>query len=316
MSLIFFGSSEFSIPSLKACIDSGIPVKLVVTTPDAKKGRGLQTSPTPVKAFAQSVNLPVISPEKLKLPEVLAEAEKIAPDYFVVASYGKIIPPSWLKVPKKLSINVHPSLLPKYRGAAPINWPILNGDSETGLCLMEVVEKLDAGDIFFEKRMPITSEDDSLTLSGKLAEMSYSAVKDMLAKLESGGNPSRVPQNEKDMTYARKLAKEDGKLDWKLPSAVLERKVRGLLPWPGAYSYFQGQVVQILKAVPVTGKSSCKPGEIIEIGKQTLTVQAGEGAIEILRVKPAGKSEMTAGDFARGRRIAPGALFANEGPSA
>ncbi len=290
-------------------MDSGIPVKLVVTTPDAKQGRGLQTKPTPVKIYAESINLAVIAPEKLKDPAVLAETEKISPDYFVVASYGKLIPPAWLKIPKKLSINVHPSLLPKYRGAAPLNWPILNGDAETGVCLMEVVDKLDAGDVFSCKKMPLTPEEDSLTLSHKLSEISYDMVMDILLKLKKGQMPERTPQKEADMTYARKLAKEDGKIDWNLSAEEISRKVRGLLPWPGAYTFFEGQPMQILKARTSSQGGGQKPGEMISAGKQTVLVQTGKGAVEIEKVKPAGKNEMTAGDFARGKRLQSGAKF-------
>ncbi len=309
MSLIFFGSSEFSLKSLEACLDSGIPVKLVVTTPDVPKGRGLKVQPTPVKIFAQSHGLRVISPEKLKSEEALSEAEKIAPDFFVVASYGKIIPPAWLKIPKILSINVHPSLLPKWRGAAPLNWPILSGEKETGLCLMEVVDKLDAGDIFFTQKIAVTAEDDASTLSHKLADLSYNAVKELLSKLQKGEKPSRITQNEAEMTYARKLTKTDGKLDWKLPAEELDRRIRGLLPWPGASTSFEHQPLQILKAKALEKSSSQKPGTVLEAGKQSLTVQAGTGSLEIQKVKPAGKNEMSAGDFARGKRISPGAVF-------
>lgn len=313
MPIVFFGSSEFSLPSLRACIDSGIPVKLVVTTPDTKKGRGLHSAPTPVKVYAQSQNLPVIAPEKLRNPEILESVKKLSPDYFVVASYGKIIPADWLKVPAKLAINVHPSLLPKYRGAAPINWPILNGDPETGLCLMEVVDKLDAGDVFFTQKIPIGPHDDSISLGCKLSELSYPAVKNLLASLEKGNPVPRMPQNEADMTYARKLTKQDGVIDWKLPAGVLERRVRGLLPWPGAYTFFEGQVLQILKAGPAAGISgNGMPGETVQVTKQGIAVQTGAGPLELLRVKPAGKAEMSGADFARGRRLAPGFRFSAE----
>lgn len=309
MPIVFFGSSEFSIASLKACLDSGIQVSLVITTPDVQKGRGLQTQPTPVKILAEKNNLPVIDPQKLKNTEILENVKKISPDYFVVASYGKMIPSDWLKIPAKLAINVHPSLLPKYRGAAPINWPILNGDTETGLSLAEVTDKLDAGDIFYQKKFPLSENDNAQTLGKKLEDASYEALKQTLLKLKAGETPPRTAQDETESCYARKLAKEDSAILWSRSALEINRQIRGLQPWPGTSTFFQGLPVQILEAKVSENTSAGKPGTIVHILKQSFSVQTGKGSIEILRVKPAGKSEMSAGDFARGKRLEPGALF-------
>lgn len=309
MSIVFFGSSEFSLASLKACMESGFPVSLVITTPDVPKGRGLQTLPTPVKLFAQKNNLAVIDPPKLKEPAVFEQVRKLSPEYFVVASYGKMIPSDWLKIPSKLCINVHPSLLPKYRGAAPVNWPLLNGDVETGLSLAEVTSKLDAGDIFYQTKFRIEKDADAVSLGKKLEDLSYQALKETLSKLKAGGTLTRTAQDETQSCYARKLAKEDAAIRWNKSAEEIERQIRGLQPWPGAATFFQGQPLQILQAHVCEPSSKGKAGEISKILKQSFAVQTGQGSLEILTVKPAGKNEMSAGDFARGKRLEPGASF-------
>ncbi len=309
MSIVFFGSSEFSLASLKACIDSGIPVSLIITTPDVQKGRGLQTQQTPVKIFAREKNISFIDPQKLKDAGILEQIQKISPDYFVVASYGKMIPGDWLKIPKKLAINVHPSLLPKYRGAAPLNWPILNGDEETGLSLAEVTDKLDAGDIFYQQAFKIGSQTDAAALNRHLEDMSYLALKETLSKLKAGQTVSRKVQDESQTCYARKLSKEDAVIRWNRSAQEIGRQVRGLQPWPGTCTFFQGQQIQILQVNVLEASSAAAPGTAVEIFKQSFSVQTGKGTLEILKVKPAGKNEMSAGDFARGKRLEPGAAF-------
>ena len=309
MTIVFFGSSEFSLASLRACIDSGITISLVITTPDVQKGRGLQTLSTPVKIFALKSNLPVIDPPKLKNEEILAQVKKISPDYFVVASYGKMIPSDWLKIPKILAINVHPSLLPKYRGAAPINWSILNGDEETGLSLAEVTNKLDAGDILYQKSFKIDDGETALTLGKKLEDISYTALKETLLKLNAGETPHRTVQDDSKSCYARKLTKEDASIPWNSSAEEISLQIRGLQPWPGTSTFFQSQQVQIVEAKVLETDSALKPGVICQVLKQSFTVQTGKGEIEILRVKPAGKNEMSAGDFARGKRLQPGDFF-------
>ena len=308
MRIIFFGSSEFSLPSLQACLDSKNEVLLVITTPDRKKGRGLKESPTPVKRKAQENRIPCETPETLKSPELIEKVKSLTPDLFVVASYGKLIPSAWLKIPSKLCVNVHPSLLPKYRGAAPLHWPILNGDSETGLTLAEVTDKLDAGDIFFQTRIPIPPDADSETLSRRLAHLAYDALLQLFPKIEAGAY-SRTPQEESLSTYAPKLKKEDGVMNWTRSAREIHHQIRGLLPWPGASFECRGEAVWVLKSrVADPELKAAEPGEILQIGKSgAIVVQTGMGTLAVDKVKPAGKKEMSAADFARGRRLAPGA---------
>lgn len=309
MPIVFFGSSEFSLASLKACLDSGIPVSLVITTPDVQKGRGLQTLPTPVKVFAQKNNLSVMDPPNLKDPAVFEQVKNLNPAYFAVASYGKMIPSAWLKIPSKLCINVHPSLLPKYRGAAPINWPILNRDAKTGLSLAEVTDKLDAGDIFYQKPFALEPNETALTLGRKLETMSYEALKETLLKLKAGETLRRTVQEDSNSCYARKLTKEDAIVRWNKSASEISAQVRGLQPWPGTVTFLQGQPLQILEAKTVEEISTGAVGNVAQVLKQSFTVQTGRGTLEILRVKPAGKNEMSAGDFARGKRLSAGSVF-------
>ena len=210
--LVFFGSSDFSIPLLEACLESSVEVVLVITTPDQKKGRGLQSLPNIVRRFCVDRQWPCAAFETLKDSESLTQVKNLQPDIFVVASYGKIIPSVWLEVPKQARLNVHPSLLPRHRGAAPLNWPILEGDPETGLCIAEITAKLDSGDIFYCQKIPLEAQKNSQDLSLELATIGKTALKELLARLCLGETLSRKSQNEMGSSYARKLQKEDGRL--------------------------------------------------------------------------------------------------------
>lgn len=309
MKIVFFGSSDFSLHALEACIDSGCEVALAVTTPDRKKGRGLQLAPTPVKMACQQRGIAVLAPEKLGEPQAIDPVRRAAPDLFVVSSYGKFLPSSYLKIPATASLNVHPSLLPRYRGAAPINWPIINGDEETGVTIMEVTNKLDSGDIFFQARVPISARSDSAGLAKDLGRVSYDALRRVI-DLAANGELKRAPQDEALATYARKLKKEDGRISFDRPAGELDRLIRGLQPWPGVYMEAGGITLAILKAEPVSDVRREKPGTLLGIGKDgSVEIATGQGLLRIHLLKPAGKKEMTAAEFVRGRRWTPGSVF-------
>lgn len=310
MKIIFFGSSDFSIPALKACRDFGAAVVWVLTTPDQKKGRGLQLLPNPVKVYAAEHRLLCQAPESLKNPALIEEILSMKPEVFVVSSYGKFIPSAWLKLPSQAALNVHPSLLPKYRGAAPINWPILNGDQETGVSIIEVADKLDAGDLFYQETFPIPEDMDAGTLAQELARRSHGALLKVLGEAEKG-NLKRTPQEEALSSYARKLTKEDGRILWTQEAPRIVNLVRGLIPWPTAYTLDpRRQPLQILKARVADLSKKGEPGEISALDKsQGVEVQTGRGSIWVERVKPAGKKEMSALDFARGHPIQAGLRF-------
>ena len=312
MTIVFFGSSEFSLAALQECLTQPLGVRLAVTTPNRRKGRGLAESPTPVRLFCEKQGIPVEAPESLKSPELVERIRNLQPELFVVSSYGKMIPSSWLKIPARAALNVHPSLLPKYRGAAPLNWPILVGESETGVSIAEVTDRLDAGDIFEQIAVPIGPRTDSQQLGAELARLSQVALARVLEQIE-GGNLKRILQEESRSSYARKLTKEDGLLDWQLSAWELDRKVRGLKPWPGAYAHFRGEPLRILKAHPQEAAGSgAQPGTILEIhGCGFLRIQTGKGALCVETLKPAGKSEMTGAEFAHGKRLACGMLLAS-----
>ena len=309
MTIIFFGSSEFSLAALRACLENSHQVLLVITTPDKPKGRGLKLTPTPVRQYCREKGIPVEAPQTLKDPLGLAKVEQLQPDLFVVSSYGKMIPASWLKVPAKLALNVHPSLLPRYRGAAPINWPILNGDQETGITIAEVTSQLDSGDIFYQERIPLDLSIDAETLSHQLAQRSYPALQAVFKKIAEG-SLSRTPQEDAAASYARKLTKEDAKLSLEKPAAILDRFIRGLKPWPGSFIFFNQTPLHILKAQPLAAPLTQKPGTLLEIGNDgSISLATGEGILKVFRVQPAGKKEMAAADFVRGRHLTPGFVF-------
>jgi len=310
VTVVFFGSSEFSLSALRACFDFQ-QVSFVITTPPQKKGRGLIESPTPVYEWAVKKGLPVEAPANLKDPEFRARVEALKPDFFVVSSYGKMIPSAWLKIPR-LALNIHPSLLPKYRGAAPMTWPILNGDTETGLSIAEVTDKLDAGDIFYQSRMPLDPRIDAQELSSLLAEKSYEALKIVFKEIAEN-LLKRIPQTDSDSCYARKLTKEDGFIDWNKSAVELSNQIRGLVPWPIAQTFYQKEPLQILKAHSEEAAPGVfKAGQMISIHKEGwIKIQTGKGALNLELVKPAGKKQMSAADFARGKRLEPGAFFEN-----
>ncbi len=303
MKIIFFGSSDFSLPALETCRVKPHELLLVVTTPDRKKGRGLKLTPNPVSAYCREHSIPLETPESPKTSPVIEKLRSLAPDLLVVSSYGKMIPAEWLTIAKKANLNVHPSLLPKYRGAAPIQWPILNGDSETGITIMEVIERLDAGDIYAQEIYPLDQHIQATELSRDLAEHSRKLLLQVFEQLQNH-TASKRPQDEKIATYARKLCKEDGRLDWNKSAQVLHNQIRGLVPWPTAFFEYGGEHVQVLSAKILNrAGAACPPGTLL--GKETdcLDIQTGEGVLALLTVKPQGKKEMTAADYARGRHL-------------
>ncbi len=309
MKIIFFGSSDFSIPGLAACLESGHEVVLAVTTPDRPAGRGLKAHPTPVKLFCLEGGIPCVDPESLKDAQALENARRLKPDIFVVSSYGKMIPSVWLLIPK-IRFNIHPSLLPKYRGAAPIQWALLNGDPVTGVSIMEVCDRLDAGDVFAQEKVPLDGQINARELSARLADLSRSLLGKVFEQLRNGCLVSHR-QEEKDAVYARKLEKSDGLIRWDWPALRIHNYVRGLLPWPVAFFHCGAGHVQILKShVEDTGQGGGSPSEIVGAGKDgCLRVRTGEGILGIDRVKPAGKKEMSGADFANGYRLAPRTLL-------
>ncbi len=308
MRIVFFGSGQFACPILAALLESAPhEVVGVVTRPARPAGRGRRPTPCPVSAMLGPRNVPMRTPERVNAPEEVAAIAEWRPDLFVVADYGALLKPALLAVPRLGATNVHPSLLPKYRGAAPIAWAIANGETETGVTIQFMSERTDAGDIILAEREPITPEDTAATLEPRLAALGAQLMRRVLAYFERPPVP-RTPQDEAAATYAPRLSKEDGRLDWARPAEELRNRVRGFYPWPRAFTWLPGSPprrLQVLAAAVEAGAG--EPGVVLEVGGTGLLVATGNGALRLLRVQPEGRGEMSGGEFARGCRMSAGA---------
>lgn len=306
MRVVFFGSATIGFPLLTALLASSQDeVVAVVTQPDRPAGRKQLLTPCPVKTFAQNRGLPVLSPEKIK--DCLSELTAFQADLFVVVAYGQYIPQSVLALPAQGAINFHPSLLPKYRGASPIQWAVANGDTVTGVTILYVSEKMDAGDIILQREVPIHSDDTSVTLEPVLAQAGAVLLMEAVEQIRSG-TVQRLPQDDSAVTEVQKLTKEDGRLDWTLPAETLRNRIRGFTPWPGCFCELpDGQRLKILRAAVENRKGV--PGELLEASGPGLLVAAGEGALRLLEVQPAGKCAMDGASYLRGHSPAPGSRF-------
>ncbi len=309
MRILFMGTPEFALISLEKLIEAGEEVVGVITQPDRPRGRGRRVTASPVKAFAQEKAIPVYQPERLKDGEVLEKLAGFAPDLIVVVAYGKILPREVLELPPLGCINVHASLLPRYRGAAPIHWAIIRGEGVTGVTTMYIDEGMDTGDIILQEEVPILPEDNAGTLHDKLAHAGARLLLDTVARIKAGTAP-RIPQPEEGVSYAPPLERTDEILDWKRPARQLWFQVRGLNPWPGAMTYWQGEILKVWEVSPLKGDGDAAPGEIIAVDKQEgILVGTGKGLLRLEVVQPAGKRRMTASDFARGYGVKEGLFF-------
>lgn len=303
--LVFMGTPDFAAQTLRALLDAGLPVKAVVTQPDRPKGRGQETAPPPVKVLAQARGLPVVQPEKIRTPEFEAWLRGQAPDYVVVVAYGRILPKNILAVPAGGCVNGHASLLPRWRGASPIQWSIVNGDAETGITTMLMDEGLDTGPMLLARAIPIGPDEDAASLHDRLAKLGGELMCETLTGLAAGSVTPR-PQPAEGATYAPILKKEDGAVDWAQSAARIHDRVRGLTPWPGAYTHLRGQYLKLLRTSRAAPGRGGAPGEVLAVGADFAEVAAGAGALRLLEVQPAGKKRMNAGDFFRGARLAAG----------
>jgi len=293
---------------LVAASGANFRVVAVVTRPDQPRGRGLGTEPSAVGAFAAHREIPTLKPVKLRTPEFLSELKAFAPDLLVVAAYGRILPSSILDVPRIAPMNVHASLLPRHRGAAPIEGAILAGDAETGVTIMRIVERMDAGPMYLQRRIPIESSDTQGTLKEKLAELGADA---MLEAIDLAARRALVetPQDEAITTYTAQVEKKDAVIDWTASAVQIERMTRAYDPWPVARTRLAGDEVLIWRAaVEDPGSSDEPPGTIVSI-KQSPVVQCGTGRLRLLEVQAAGRKRISAADFLRGKRVEAGARF-------
>lgn len=306
MKVIFAGTPEFARQALAAIIAAGHEVVLVLTQPDRPSGRGMKLTPSPVKVEAENHGIPVCQPEKLKDPASHEPIRTAGADVMVVAAYGLILPQAVLDIPKLGCFNIHASLLPRWRGAAPIQRAIEAGDSETGICIMQMEAGLDTGPVLIEKRLPITESDTGESLHDKLAVLGAKAI---VEALESHGRLVPVPQPSEGVTYAAKLGKDDARLDWQLSATELARKIRAFNPVPGAWTLLNGEPLKIWRATPDSSKG--KPGEVLAASAEGLVVGCGEGAIKIMELQRAGARRMDAATFLSGLKIPVGTQLGN-----
>ena len=305
MRIVFMGTPDFAVGALQALVEAGHQVVAVVTQPDKPKGRGKEMQVTPVKACAMKHNIPVFQPAKVKTPEAVEILRGYEAELFVVAAFGQILSKEILDMPKFGCINIHASLLPKYRGAAPIQWAIILGEKETGVTLMQMDEGLDTGAMLAKCVVPIEATDTGESLFDKLALAGAKLLIDTLPAVEAGTlNPQ--PQKDEESCYARMIKKEMGRLDWKKSAAELERLVRGLNSWPSAFTYLNGKTLKIWEAAVEEGNSTKKPGEVAEVTKEAIKVQTGEGLLVLKNVQLEGKKRMDVKAFLLGYPLEAG----------
>lgn len=308
--LVFMGTPDFAVPSLNALAAAGHRIRLVITQPDRPKGRGRKISPPPVKTAAAALGIPVIQPPTLRDPAVLQRLKEQAADFFIVVAYGHLLREEVLAMPRLGCINVHASLLPRFRGPAPIPWAVIQGEKVTGVTTMLMDRGLDTGDILLQAEEPIGEEDTAGSLHDRLARKGAALLTRTLSEFASG-TIRPTPQDDRQASYAPLLKKNDGLIDWKKPAAQLESFVRGVTPWPGAHTYWKNNRIKVFRARPVGTPSdgTAPPGTVLEAEKDRLVVACGEGALALLELQNASGSRLPVGEFLRGCHIAAGDVF-------
>lgn len=308
------GTPEFAVPSLQVLLSGKDTVVGVVTQPDQPAGRGMSLHAPPVKVLASAHRIPVFQPTKLRIPGVIEQLRSWQPDLIIVAAYGRILPTTILTLPPLGCINVHASLLPKYRGAGPIQWAIACGERETGVTIMRISERMDAGDILLQKTIPIARDDTGGTLHDKLARLGAEALSEAVGLLKRGRLVAR-PQNEAEATYAPLIKKEDGRIDWSQDAATIERRIRAFNPWPSAYTTLNGKLLKVIAArvEETPNYSSTAPGTVIAVTPMSLAVATGAGALSLIEVQLEGKKRLSIEEFLKGHHLEPGLVLGSAG---
>lgn len=305
MKVIYMGTPDFAVHALKSIVEAGHEVVACFTQPDKAKGRSKALQPTPVKKQALEYGIPVYQPVKLRDQENVDIISRLAPDVIVVAAYGQILPESILNIPEYGCVNIHASLLPKYRGAAPIEWAIMDGEKETGVTTMYMAKGLDTGDMIEREVVQITAEDTGESLTDKLAECGAKLILSTLKKLEDG-TAVRTAQDDSLSCYASMLTKDMGDIDFAQPAEKIERLVRGLQPWPCAFTKINGKGVKIYGANVVDKPEGVQPGIVINVRKKSFAISCGDGALQITRLQPEGKKPMDTAAFLAGNKLIEG----------
>lgn len=303
--IVFMGTPEPAARCLEELLKGPDPVVGVVTQPDRPAGRGLKSLPSPVRRVAEAHRIPALAPEKIRDPAFLEALRKWAPEIIVVVAYGRILPRSVLDLPPQGCLNVHFSLLPKYRGAAPVAWAILNGEEKSGVTTMRLVEKMDAGPIFLQQEVALSADETQTSLEAKLVPIGARLMLETIRRLKEGSVEPEA-QREEEATLAPILKKEDGLIDWNQPAKAIERKIRALCPWPSAYTHLKGKLLKIHRAALVDEEAKGIPGEIVRADKGALWIATGEGILGLEEVQLENKKRLSAAEFLRGTRIAKG----------
>lgn len=310
MKIVFMGTPDFSVPCLEEIIKAGHEVIAVVTQPDKPKGRGKSVLYTPVKEKALVYEIPVYQPVKVKEEEFIHKLEQMKPDVIVVIAFGQILPKAILDLPKYGCINVHASLLPKYRGAAPIQWSIIEGETKTGITTMYLDVGIDTGDMLLQVETPIEAKETGGSLHDKLASLGGGLLVETLKRLEEG-NLIRRKQDDSKSNYVKMLDKSLGQIDFHQSAIEIERLVRGLNPWPSAYTLLDGKTLKIWEADVLEGNNKGFPGEIIEVTKDTMVIKTGQGALDVKELQLEGKKRMMTDAFLRGCSVKVGTKLGN-----
>lgn len=304
MRIVFFGTSPFACPSLEAIIESRHNILAVVTQPDRKKGRNLVVTSPPVKALALRHNLKVHQPDRISSPDFIESLKNYKADIFVVVSFGQILKKEVLEIPQHFCLNLHGSLLPKYRGPAPINWAIINGETISGVTIIKMEEIVDRGNILLKKEVKTEPKDNALTLSDKLSKLGAQLLTEALNLIEAG-KISFTPQDEQQVTFAPKLKRSDGLINWSQEAVTIHNKVRGLFPWPGTFTNFHNKTLKILETKIILPEENIKEnsGTIIDIKNEGFIIQTGKGLILVKQVQLEGSKVMSAKQFSLGHSI-------------
>lgn len=308
MKIIYMGTPDFAVAPLEAILKAGHEVTAVVTQPDRQKGRGREVQYSPVKECALSHGIPVLQPLKIKEKDAVEELRKYPADIFVVAAFGQLLSEEILNMPRLGCINIHASLLPAYRGAAPIQWCVINGEEKTGVTIMQMAKGMDTGDILLQKEVVLDEKETGGSLFDRLMETGAELIVEVLPKIEAG-ELTPVVQKEELATYAGKITKDMGNIDFAKSAVTIERLIRGLNPWPSAFTHYKGKILKIWEADVVSECANAEnpvPGTVIAMDKESFTLATGEGALRIRSLQPEGKKRMSCAEFMRGYEVKVG----------
>lgn len=303
--IVFMGTPEFAVPTLEILHQTGYEIVGVVTQPDRPKGRGQKMAVSPVKEYALTHGLSLYQPDRVKRPEFIAQLRGLSPDVIVVVAYGQILPADILSLPPYGCINVHASLLPKYRGAAPIHWAVINGETTTGITTMYMDQGMDTGDMILKAAMPITPDDTTGSIHDKLAAVGAEVLFRTLQKVAAKTAP-REKQDEAQATYAPLLKREHEFINWERSAQEIDCQIRGLNPWPGAFTTHRDRQLKIWRAVPQGEKAGQPSGTVLRVDREGIVVATGFGRLRLLELQPQNNKRMPAADYARGHHIQPG----------